>query len=59
MFSLWFPLLAGNTLDKLIHPRSTFLLHLLRYVAIDVQRKSGGGVAQVALYRLDIIPATA
>ena len=29
--------------------------HFLRDVSIDIQRKAGGGVAEVLLHRLDVV----
>ena len=47
-----------HSFDKLLHPGSAFLLHLLSYMAIDIQGKSRGGVAQIFLYGFDIITGT-
>jgi len=53
--SLWFPLSAGNALYKLLHPLGALPLHLIRDVTVHVQREGSGGMAQVALHRLDVI----
>ncbi len=55
-FPLFFPLLAANPLDEGLHPGGAGLFHLICDVAVDVQRKGGGGVAQVALHRFDVVP---
>lgn len=58
-FPLFFPLLglqAGNCPNLLLHPVRAGLFHLGGNVSVNVQRKGGGGVAQVLLYRLDVIP---
>ena len=44
-----------NPVDVGLHSSGTFVLHPLRYMAIDIQGKGGGGVAQVVLYGLDVI----
>ena len=57
-FPLVFPyeVLAVHSSDKLLHPCGAGLFHLLRYMAINVQGKGCGGVAQILLHRLDIVP---
>ena len=45
--SLWFPLSAGNALDERLHPLRAVPFHLVRYMAIDIQRKGGGSVAEI------------
>ena len=40
---------------KLLHPIRRFLAHLLRHMAIDIQRELGGGVAQVGLDGFDVV----
>ncbi len=55
-FPLFFPLLAANPLDEGLHPGGAGLLHLIRDMTVDIQRKGGGGVAQVALHRFDVVP---
>ena len=52
-----FPLPSGNAPDKVLHPFSTFPLHLIGDMTVDIQCKSGGSVAQVALHRFDVVPA--
>ena len=47
---------AGHASDKCLHSVRTVLLHLVRDMTIDVQRKGGGGVAQIALHGFDIVP---
>ena len=47
---------AGNALDVGIHAVGAGPLHLVGNMAVDVQGEGGGGVAQVALDGLDIIP---
>lgn len=44
-------------MNKPFHAVSGLLAHLLGSMRVDVQRKSGGSVSQVALYGLDIVPA--
>ena len=46
---------CGDRLDEPLHSVRTFPLHLIRHMAVDIQRKRGGGVAQVALHRLNVI----
>ena len=55
--SLWFPLSAGNALDERLHPLCAVSFHLVRYMAIDIQRKGGGSVAEITLDGFNIIPA--
>ncbi len=55
-FPLFFPLLAANPFDEGLHPGGAGLFHLIRDMTVDIQRKGGGGVAQVALHRLDVVP---
>lgn len=60
-FSMWgksFPLLAGNSFDEGLHPGGAGLLHLVGHMAVDIQGESGGGVAQVALHRFNVVPGT-
>ena len=52
-----FPLPSGNAPDKVLHPFSTFPLHLIGDMTVDIQCKGGGGMAQVALHRFDVVPA--
>ena len=47
---------AGHASNKCLHSVRTVLLHLVRDMTIDVQRKGGGGVAQIALHGFDIVP---
>lgn len=49
---------AGNTLDKCFHAGGAVLFHLICHVAVDIQSKGGGSVAQVPLHGLDVIPGT-
>ena len=61
-FPFVFPLdlflaLAGEAFDELLHAVGALLLHLVGNMAIDIQGKDGGGVSQVFLHGLDIIPA--
>lgn len=55
-FPLFFPLQGEHTFDILLHPGGAGLLHLVRDVAVHVQRECGGGVAQVPLHGLDVVP---
>ena len=52
-----FPLPSGNAPDKVLHPFSTFPLHLIGDMTVDIQCKGGGGMAQVALHGLNVVPA--
>ncbi len=56
-FPLYFPLLAGDPLDEGLHPGGASLLHMIRDVAVDIQCESGGGMAQIALHRFNVIPS--
>ena len=47
-----------NTVDVLLHPLGAGLFHLIGHVAVDVQRESCRGMAQVALYCLDVVTGT-
>ena len=51
------PALAAlfNALDVPLHPVSTLTLHPVCDVAVDVQGEGCRRVAQIALYRLDIV----
>ena len=56
--ALFLALLFGmdrHALNKAFHPGRAGLLHLLRNVTIDIQRKGRSMVAQVLLYRLDVV----
>ncbi len=57
-FPLCFPLLAQNVLDVTLHAAGALLFHLVSDVPVHVQGKGGGGVAEIALHRLDIVPGT-
>ena len=50
------PLTALQAADICLHPGSAVLLHPLRHMTVNVQRKGGGCVAQIPLHRLYIIP---
>ena len=56
MFSLIFPLLYRYALNELLHPGSAVFPHLLCNVAVNVERKGSGGMTQIALHRLDVVP---
>ena len=61
-FPLWrfftcFPLSSSNAPDKVLHPLCAFPLHLIGDMTVDIQCKGGGGMAQVALHRFDVVPA--
>lgn len=56
-FSLALPLSGGNIPDELLHTVCAFPLHLLGNMTVNVQRKGRCRMAQVALYRLNVIPA--
>ena len=47
-----------NTVNVGLHSGEAFILHPLQYMTLDIQSKGGGGVAEIALHRLDIIPGT-
>lgn len=50
------PLSAGfKTVDVLLHSVRALLLHLLRHVAILVQRERRRVMTQVRLHRLDVV----
>ena len=53
-FPLLFPL-SVDSLDKCLHPGRTFPLHFLGDVAVYIQRKSCGGMAQIFLNSFDIV----
>ena len=55
-FPLCFPLSARHAFDKALHSGRGVLLHLFGYVAVDVKREGRRMMAEVALYRLDIVP---
>ena len=46
---------ALDDVDEPLHPVGAFLLHLVRDVAVDVQREGRRGVAQVGLYGFDVV----
>ncbi len=52
-----YALQAGNGLDESIHPGCAGLLHLIGDMAVHVQGKSSGSVAQVALRGFDVVAA--
>ena len=58
MFSLIFSLTGsvGDALNELLHSTGAVLPHLGGDMGIHVQGEIGGGVAQVLLHSLDIIP---
>ena len=49
--------LPGHLADKLLHTLGGLLAHLLRDMTVYVQGEAGGGVAQVALHRFDVVAA--
>jgi len=51
-----YPLVADSALDVPLHPLSAVPLHLFGYMAVHIEDKSGGGMAQVALDSLDTVP---
>ena len=46
---------CGDRLDEPLHSVRTFPLHLIRHMAVHIQRKRGGGVAQITLHCLDVV----
>ena len=52
------PLQPGNALDEAFHALGAVLLHLLRYMTVNVQGESRCVVAQVFLHRFDVVPAS-
>ena len=46
-----------HTLDVLLHPVGTVTLHLVGHMAVHVQGERRRGVAEVALDRLNVVPA--
>ena len=56
VFPCVFPLQVQKILHKALHALCAVLLHGRSEVGITVQGKGGGGVAQVALDSLDIVP---
>ena len=56
IFPYFFPLQLHNVLDEGFHPCGAVLFHGVCDVAVNIQGESGGGVAQVGLYGLDIVP---
>ena len=57
-FPLRFPLSeVQHIFDEGIHPGGAGLLHLVGDMAVDIQCKGGGRVAQVALDGLDVVAA--
>ena len=59
-FPLYFPFTAWlclrYALDILLHPGGTGLLHLIGNMAVHVQSKGSGSVAQIALHCFDVVP---
>ena len=55
IFPFCFPFRLRDRADVSIHPVCTGLLHLRRHMAVDIQGKGCGVVAQVALDGLDVI----
>ena len=55
VFPFIFPFCLKDLADVIIHPISAGLLHLLCYMAVDVQSKGCSMMAQVALDGLNII----
>ena len=49
-------LFGGQVIIVTLHPGGGVLLHLVTAVRIDIQRKTGGSVAQQVLYALNICP---
>ena len=54
--TLILPLLAHNALNVLLHPLGALPAHLVRHMAVHIKGKGSGGVAQIPLHRLDVIP---
>lgn len=52
----FYPLQIQNRFCEALHAGCTVLLHPLSEMRVTVQRERCRGVAQVALYRLDIVP---
>ena len=48
---------TGDFLNKFLHAVSGLLPHFLRYMAVHIQGKAGGGMAQIGLHCLDVIAA--
>ena len=60
LVSLVFSLIAlpaGNALNKLLHTVGAGLFHLLRDVAVNIERKRGSCVPEVFLHGFDVISA--
>ena len=59
-FSLIFSLMKSpdrNRLDKLFHPLSAILFHLLRNMAVNIQCESSCGMAEIFLHSLNVVAA--
>ena len=52
----FFPLQVKNNSNKVLHAVCAVLLHGLCEVRVTIQSECGGGVAQVSLHGLDVIP---
>ena len=50
------PLTALQAADICLHSGGAVLFHPLRHMTVNVQRESGGCVAEISLHRLYIIP---
>ncbi len=55
LYPLPYPLAADNALDVPLHPLGAVPLHLFGHMTVYIEGKSGGGVSQVALDRLDTV----
>lgn len=55
VFPLVFPLQVQNALYEALHARRACLLHLIRNMAVYVQRKGGRRMAEIALNCLYIV----
>lgn len=49
--------ISRDSLDKFLHSRRRLLTHLLRHVAVDVEREARGRVAEILLHGLDVVAA--
>ena len=55
LLPLLLPLSGQDVLNEAVHAYCTFFVHLVGDMAINIQSKSGGGMAQISLDRFDVI----
>jgi len=55
---LWLPLSGQNVFNEPVHSHSTFFMHLVGDMTINIQGECRGSMAQMFLHRFNIITGT-